>query len=239
MKIRPYFKTTLATPFQGKFLHQVGATVVMNTDVHTKSIGDFMIMLPDPVSLNLNNAQGFINKCEKIKERINKAKGIQVFSKTLNEDSIRGLDINAIKKLDPEAGVFRTLDNEKVFEYVQSSMGVVVSLITAVESFVNLIIPYNYTHERINKKGESEVLTKEQVVRKFSIEDKLDIVAKIKSKTDLKQQKFWVSFKTAKDLRDDVIHFKKMDNNIKEMWSPIIASFSTRIFKNSSMILSN
>lgn len=225
MKIKPYFKSTLAKPFQGKHFHDVGTSVVINTEVRTKSIGDFILMLPDPVSLNLNNAQGFIDKCGKLKERIDKAKESTVMSKVLTEEAIRGRTNEEIKKLDPAADIFRVLDNDKVFEYVQSSMGVVVSLITAVESFVNLIIPADHTVERINRKGEKETLDKAQIVRKFSIEDKLEIVAAVKAKADLKQQTFWNSFKTVKDLRDDIIHFKKMDNNINQMWRPIIESF--------------
>ncbi|MBU6231887.1 MAG: hypothetical protein KGI45_00815 [Patescibacteria group bacterium] len=225
MKIKPYFKSALAKPFQGKHFHDVGTTVVMNTEVHTKTIGDFIIMLPDPVSLNLNNAQGFIDKSGKLKERINKAKKSTVFSKILNETVIAGRSNEEIKALDPAANIFRVLDQDKVFEYIQSSIGVVVSLITAVESFVNLIIPYNYVHSRTNRKGEKETLDKVQVVRKLSIEEKLEIVTIIKGKGDLKQQSFWNSFKIVKDLRDNVIHFKKMDNNINQMWSPIIAAF--------------
>ena len=224
MKIKPYFKSTLAEPFRGKHLHTVGAEVVMNMVVKSKTIGDFIIMLPDPVSLNLNNAQGFINKCEKLKERVNKAKQYTVMSKVLSENQIQNNNIEEIRRLDPNAEVFRVLDNDKVFEYIQSSIGVVVSLITAVESFVNLIIPHDYLLERLNK-GVIETLDKATMVRKLSISEKLELVAKIKNKEDLKQQKFWTTFKEIKSLRDQIIHFKKMDNNINEMWSPIVVSF--------------
>ena len=225
MKIKPYFKAKLAQPYQGKHLHAVGTMLVMNTEVRTKSVGDFIVMLPDPVSLNLNNAQGFIDKCGKLKERINKAKETTIFSKILTEEVIAGLNNEEIKKLDPAANILRVLDNDKVFEYVQSSMGVVVSLITAVESFVNLMIPIDYTFVRTNRKGEKETLDKAQIVRKLPIEEKLEIIGAVKAKPDLKQQTFWNSFKTVKDLRDDIIHFKKMDNNINQMWRPIIESF--------------
>ena len=55
MKIKPYFKTTLAEPYQGKYLHEAGAEVVMNMHVKSKTLGDFMVLLPDLVSLNLEN----------------------------------------------------------------------------------------------------------------------------------------------------------------------------------------
>lgn len=225
MKVKPYFRTTLAEPFQGKYLHEAGTEVVMNMHIKSKTLGDFIVMLPDPVSLNLNNAQNFIDKCEKIKERINKARGFTVFSKILTEEKIVGKSKEEINFMDPDADFFRTLDNDKVFEYIQSSMGVVVSLITAIESFVNLIIPHDYFLERVNSKGVIETLNKSDIVRKLSIIDKLELVATVKGKDNLKQQKFWNAFKTIKDLRDDIIHFKKMDNKIDQMWAPIVISF--------------
>lgn len=222
MKIKPYFKTTLAKPFQGKHFHDAGASVVMNMEVRTKTLGNFLVMLPDPVSLNLNNAQGAINRCLSLKERIDSVKGFTVFTKVLSEEDIRGLSPEQIKALDPEANILRTLNEEKVFEYIQSSMGLVVSLITAIESFVNLIIPHDHTFDKANSKGEIKILNKEEIVKRCTIEDKLEIVAKVKEKLDLKQQPFWKSFKEIKDLRDEIIHFKKMDNKIDQMWNPII-----------------
>ncbi|MFM2384026.1 MAG: hypothetical protein RIQ72_598 [Candidatus Parcubacteria bacterium] len=222
MKIKPYFKTELAKPYQGKFLHEAGTSVIMNMLVKTKSVGDFMVMLPDPVSLNLNNAQNFIDKCEKLRERINHAKEIQVFSKKLTEQEIKASSPGRIKELDPEADIFRLLDQDKVFDYIQTSTGMVVSLVTAIESFVNLIIPHDYIHERVNRKGNKETLDKVKLVRKCSIEEKLEIIASIKNKSNIKVQGFWESFTQIKDLRNDIIHFKKMDDKIDQMWSPIV-----------------
>jgi hypothetical protein len=222
MKIHPYFKTTLATPFQGKHFHDVGTEVVMNMEVRSQTIGDFIMMLPDPVSLNLNNAKGLVDKSIKIKERINKAKEFTVFSKILTEKDIQNKNKEQIKEIDPDATYFRNLDSDKVFEYVQSSMGVVIFLVTAAESFANLAIPEDYKHERITKKGEKELWDKQQIVRKMSITNKLELISIIKDKSNLKEQRFWNTYEKVKELRDDIIHFKKMDNKIDEMWSSII-----------------
>lgn len=54
MKIKPYLKTTLAKPYQGKSFHDVGASIVMNMRVSTEFIGDFMVMLPDPFEEHQN-----------------------------------------------------------------------------------------------------------------------------------------------------------------------------------------
>lgn len=62
-------------------------------------------------------------------------------------------------------------------------------------------------------------------VRSKTLGDFIVMLATVKGKDNLKQQKFWNAFKTIKDLRDDIIHFKKMDNKIDEMWTPIVISF--------------
>lgn len=226
MKIKPYFKTTLSEPYQGKYYHETGASVVMNMLVNTKSIGDFLVIIPDPVSLNFNNAQNFIDKCEALKKTINKSKKSMIFSDVFkDESSLVGLAIEKIKEIDPNVKIYRDLDSNKVFEYMQSSMGVFISLVTAVESFLNMIIPYDYIIEKENKNGEKQIFDKDQIVRQFSIEDKIELVVNIKRKSDIKQQKFWQSFKEIKKIRNEVIHFKKTEKKIDELWSPIIVSF--------------
>lgn len=225
MKVKPYFRTTLAKPYQGKHYHEEGTSVVMSAQVNTKSIGNFLMILPDPVSLNLNNAQNAIDRAETIIERINKSKQITVFSKLLNEEKIRGLSQDQILKLDPAANILRNLNDEKIFEYIQLSMGIVVSLITSVESFLNLTIPHDYVVKRQKKDGEEEVLNKMYIVRRFSIEDKIELVSDVKKRVGIKQEKFWSSFKEIKNLRDEIIHFKKMDSKIDQMWTPILVSF--------------
>lgn len=217
MKIKPYFKTKLAKPFQGKHHHPAGASVVMNSSIETKSIGKFIITIPDPVSLNFNNAANFIEKSEKIKQRIDKSKKVKIFSKNLNENTIKSLSIEQIKASDKDVKIFRDLENDKVFDYIQATMGIVISLIAAVESFLNMIIPFDY---EIKKEG--KILDKNKIVRKFSIEDKIELVGKIKNKTNTKQESFWNSFKTVKKLRDDIIHFKKTTSKVDELWTPII-----------------
>ncbi|MDB4940246.1 MAG: hypothetical protein JWO40_671 [Candidatus Doudnabacteria bacterium] len=225
MKINPYFRTTLAKPFQGKFLHEAGAEVILNIPINSKTIGNFIIMLPDPVSLNLNNAQAFIDKWVKLKERINKSKNFTVYSSALSEDDISGKSQEQIKHLDPNANFYRTLDEEKVFECIQSSIGVVISLITAMEAFVNVVIPHDYILQRTNKRSEKENLNKDSIVKKLSISEKIILIADIKGKADLKEQVFWSTFHEVKKLRNDIIHFKKTDANINNMWAPIIIGF--------------
>ncbi|MCX6797670.1 MAG: hypothetical protein NTX66_00400 [Candidatus Falkowbacteria bacterium] len=221
MKIKPYFRTKLSEPFQGKYYHEAGASVALTSAIETKSLGKFMVIIPDPVSLNFNNAVNFIERSKQIKQEIDNNKKMTVFSGKLNEKDIKGLNLNQIKELDKDADIFRDLENDKIFDYIQTTMGVVVSLVTAVESFLNMIIPFDYTVE-ITRQGEKKIIEKNEIVRRFSIEDKIELVEKCKGKTGIKQQKFWNSFKIVKELRDNIIHFKKTDSNLNQLWSPII-----------------
>ncbi len=221
MKIKPYFRTKLSEPFQGKYYHEAGASVALTSAIETKSLGKFMVIIPDPVSLNFNNAVNFIERSKQIKQEIDNNKKMTVFSGKLNEKDIKGLNLNQIKELDKDADIFRDLENDKIFDYIQTTMGVVVSLVTAVESFLNMIIPFDYTVE-ITRQGEKKIIEKNEIVRRFSIEDKIELVEKCKGKTGIKQQKFWNSFKIVKELRDNIIHFKKTDSNLNHLWSPII-----------------
>jgi len=222
MKINPYFRSTLAKPFQGKVLHEVGTPVVISAEVQTKALGKFLVIVPDPVSLNLNNAQNAADKCEQLRIRINSSKQFTVFSKILIEEKqIAGLSPEKVLSLDPQANILRKLDEQKVYEYMQSSMGIIVSLITSIESFLNLTIPYDYTLE-VERKGIKELLDKAQIVRRFSIEDKIELIGKIKNKEKVKQEPFWSTFKEIKGLRDEIIHFKNTDKKVGEIWNPIL-----------------
>jgi len=222
MKIKPYFKTTLAKPYQGEHFHPAGTSVIMNTTVSSKTLGDFMIMLPDPVSLNLNSAQNSIDLCTQLKKEIDSSKEIKIFSSKISEDILKSKIPSEIKLLDPDVKIYRILDEDKVFEYLQNSMNIIVLLIVSIESFVNLTIPADYKHEHKDKKGKKVVLNKLEIVKKLSIEDKIEILVKIKSKPNIKQEKFWKTFKEIKSLRNEIIHYKKKDSKVDEMWSPMI-----------------
>jgi hemerythrin superfamily protein len=56
----------------------------------------------------------------------------------------------------------------------------------------------------------------------MSLTDKLELMSKIKEKPDLKEQGFWQNYEKVKELRDNIIHFKKPDSKLDEMWSPIL-----------------
>ncbi len=138
MKIKPYFKTKLTKPYQAKHYHEAGTSVALNSAIKTKSLGRFMVVIPNPVSLNFNNAFNLIGRSKQIKLEIDNNKKMTVFSSKLNEEIIKGLNINQIKKLEKNADIFRDLEDDKIFDYMQTTMGVVVLLVTAVELFLTI-----------------------------------------------------------------------------------------------------
>lgn len=223
MKIKPYISGKLAEPIQGRVYHKKGSLVVISAEVHTKSIGDFLVVIPDPVSLSLNNAKNFLDCCKELRKKIDDSKERTIFSKTLSEENIRTLNQKQLKKFDPALKILRRFNDADVYQYMQNGMGFVISLITAIESFLNLMIPHDYKAKRLNKNGVEETLDKDQILW-FSIEEKLKLVAEINGNVSIQQEKFWNSFKVVKSLRDDIIHFKNTDKPINEIWNPIIKS---------------
>lgn len=84
MKIKPYFRTKSTKPYQGKHYHEAGTSVVLNSAIKTKSLGRFMVVIPDPVSLNFNNAFNLIGRSKQIKlekEMVNKKTAVKRLKK--------------------------------------------------------------------------------------------------------------------------------------------------------------
>lgn len=225
MKILAYIRMKLAKPFQGEHLHAAGSSVVISSKVVTKTLGAFSLIPPDPVSLSLNDAQNFIDKALKLKERIVLKKGnATVTSQKYTPEELRALGVKSVDdvlKIDPEAEVVQQIDTDKMYSFIQAGADAMTSLITAVESFANVMIPRDHTEKFIRRKIEIEY-DKDQMVRYLRIEDKLEIIGRILSKTDFKGKSYWESFLNIKKLRDDFIHFKQAHAHINEIWNVLV-----------------
>jgi len=228
MKILAYLRFKLAEPFQGEHLHEKGAAVVLNSKVVTKTLGIFLLIPPDPVSLSLNDAKNFIDKTLKLKERLSHSISnvATVESKKYTPEQIRVLGLKSVEdilRVDPEAEVIRTIDTEKMYSFIQASADAMTSLMTAVESFANVMIPRDHKEKIIRNKIEIE-LDKDGIVRKLGVENKLDILGRLLGKTDFKSHAHWQSFLDVKDIRDNFIHFKQAHAHINSIWNPMVVS---------------
>lgn len=224
MKILAYIRSTLAEPFQGKQLYEKGASVVISNKVVTKTLGTFMLIPPDPVSLSLNDAQNFIDRTLKLKERIVKTKEVTIFPKKYKTEELEALNLKnvyEVLKIDPEAEVIRQVNPEKIYSFIQSGANTMISLMTAVESFANVMIPKDHK-EKVFKKGAEVELDKNGIVRWCSTVEKLEILGRIHNKADFKSKSHWQSFLDIKKLRDDFIHFKQAHAHIDSIWNPMV-----------------
>ena len=104
----------------------------------------------------------------------------------------------------------------------------IVFAFTALEAFVNEIIPSDYKYEKKGKKA-TEIYTKEEIERWVSIDEKLDkiIPAILKVGTPKGRDQSWQGFKDLKNIRDRLIHMKSDDRkdsgpDAKTIWTALM-----------------
>jgi hypothetical protein len=206
MEIKPLFETTLSAPYQGKFLHPAGAKVAISHKTDTKRFGPLVWLAPNPVHLFLNSAEGAITEAREAAKQIHGSPQ-QVFSELVNSDPTIAAE-RALRE-DPKAELTTHPNAPHVYAYVEAAMKAQIFMAMAVEAFTNLMIPNDYKYNR-TWKGKQEELGKDQIERKCSLEDKMDILATIKSLPEMKQQSFWSPFKELTSLRGDIVHWKTL-----------------------------
>lgn len=102
---------------------------------------------------------------------------------------------------------------EAAFDYIELRIQSVVMAYTAIEAFVNEVIPNEYEHWS-NQKSDVilEKSDKNDIERWFSTDDKLLQVLPESLKVDSpKGKRAWTSYRRLKKLRDRVIHMKSED----------------------------
>lgn len=99
--------------------------------------------------------------------------------------------------------------SKRLCDYIEAIERAIVFSYTSVESFVNLAIPLNYTYERINKNGQTEILNAYEVQRYIDLKTKIKkIICKIYGLETLTQQGFWSQFCELENIRNNIIHLK-------------------------------
>ncbi len=234
IRIRAYLRTKLAQPY-GK--HKAGAEVAFNSNHKTKTLGEVMIISPDPVSLNLHNAQKHITESVKLKNELLQEKGFTTFSKKYTPEQLTALGVknkDEILAVDPDAKFLTHFDQDKLYEFIQHGIDATTALITSVESFVNVVMPYDYIVSHTDKDGKVKVLNKDDIVRQYSIKDKIKLLGKLSGKSDYSQKSFWSSFELVKKVRDDLIHFKQAGKKFPEIWDSILVTLVDTDFEKAS-----
>jgi hypothetical protein len=144
---------------------------------------NFIIPIPDPTLIYFHNAQTSLNLiCDDRKE--------------------------LLKKLNFEGKIPETSLNE-IYNYFGRTSGFVIFLFTAMESFINQMIPEDFKYEnKLNRK--TEVYNKAQIQENLDFKTKITKVLKAVTGKDFFQNSTPANqlIFRLKDFRDDIIHTK-------------------------------
>ena len=139
MKIKPIFKTTLAEDMprgpQGQPAHKKGSEVNIASMIDTKRLGRFIMVTPNPIYFYLNSAEHKIVEINKLLEKIDSTNKQVLFPGSP----------------DKPAETFRDLEDSLLYEFYEKAIEVPVMLFTAIEAFVNQLIPTEYSYNKSSK----------------------------------------------------------------------------------------
>ncbi|MEO5616103.1 MAG: hypothetical protein ABIR04_14435 [Cypionkella sp.] len=124
-------------------------------------------------------------------------------------------------------------DHEMLFDFFQEFSAEVIFSFTALEAFVNEVIPANFVYEWVNSKKEKMALSRQEVERQVSLDEKLKkvlpIAHNVKSPIGTI---YWQNYKVLKKARDRLIHLKSVDRTAsgpehQTIWGHMIAEKDT------------
>jgi hypothetical protein len=143
---------------------------------------------------------------------------------------------SAAKALRDQAGFDRSLHKEvsfgtdaMVFDYLEHMLSATVLAFTAVEAFVNEVIPDNYVYARQRRRQTIlEATTKSDIERFVPLDEKLATVLPEAFKCPSpKGSRCWQQYQQLKDIRDRVVHMKTDDRkssgpDVETVWKAIL-----------------
>lgn len=212
MEIKALFTTTLAEdmpagPYPGQHFHPKGAEVSIANEVNSEKLGVCAFVAPDPVFFYLNIAEESLIALNGLFPEFNKN------AKTLM------FPANTVK-------VVKSLKEDLVYRYMQSTIQFIVMSFSAVEAFLNQNIP---TLDSYSVRGENGKVrnykTKEDFEKNVTTKQKLKFLSEYKSLGNPNKQLFWAHFESLNKLRNDVIHLKTKGNSTFHCYQDIYKDF--------------
>jgi hypothetical protein len=215
MNIRPIFTTTVAKDVynvDGSLWLPKGSRVSFTSSFKTRNFGNFSLVTPNPVHLLVANLDYLIIEIGKEAATVNQSNKIIVYSKLV--DGVKKYSTEDLLKLDPKATQMRKLDENRLYNILHLSASCLVSLIAAVEAFVNQELPQNYETFEKGKDGKIKKLKKTDIEAGKRLEEKIKLLSNVLNKKNYKQEQFWRKFKEIKRLRDSLVHIKTKGSNL-------------------------
>lgn len=215
MKIKPIFTTAVAKDTynaDGSLWMPKGSKVAYCSSFKTKKFGNFSLVAPNPVHLFIANVDYLTGEIKKEADVINRIDKIIVFSKLVN--GVNKYTTEELLKLDPNATQIRKLDEDKLYKYLYLAVSCLVSMVAAIEAFVNQELPKDYELTKNDKNGQPKLLKKQEVEAGMRLEEKIELLGKVLDKNAYKQEQFWQDFKQVKKLRDNIVHLKTKGSDL-------------------------
>lgn len=173
-KFKPLSKLRfkLAQPFTLKSTHPAGSTVSIASKIPTKKFGEIILPIPDSTTIFLSRAEDLILNAQQLESKIIK----QSKYKKILSTEYRNLLIIKIQAI--------------------------IFLVSAVESFVNIMLPNNatYLHSKLGQ------LDRNDIQKYLAISDKFSLITNgLSVKGDSVK---WQRLNSLIELRNECIHFK-------------------------------
>lgn len=176
-----------------------GSMLIQDIDkVSLSKKNNITYFVPNNVALLLSVSEKALNEAKKI------------YTSNFTNQKIE-LDLD---KMNGDRKVMMNQASSLVCDYLESIQTSIVFGYTALEAFVNLSIPENFTHTtEKNSKGISEVFDKKAIERWLPLKTKIkNILTEIYSTKRIDSQKWWGQFLNLEHYRNDIIHQKSISH---------------------------
>jgi hypothetical protein len=99
----------------------------------------------------------------------------------------------------------------QAFDYIERVFESVILAFTALEAFVNEKIPDDFKFEEV-RKGKTNILDKAEIERRVTLDKKIsEVLPQAMNIDSPKGKKCWQGYKDLQQVRDRIIHMKKLD----------------------------
>lgn len=143
---------------------------------------------------------------------------------------------SAAKALRDESGFDKSLHSEvsfgadaMVFDYLEHMLSATVLAFTAVEAFVNEVIPEEYVYPRQRRTQKIlELTAKEDIERFVPLDEKLaSVLPEVFACASPKGSRCWQEYQQLKGIRDRIVHMKSNDRkssgpDVETVWKAIV-----------------
>ncbi len=176
-----------------------GSMLIQDIDkVSLSKKNNITYFVPNNVALLLSVSEKALNEAKKI------------YTSNFTNQKIE-LDLD---KMNGDRKMMMNQASSLVCDYLESIQTSIVFGYTALEAFVNLSIPEDFTHTtEKNSKGISEVFDKKAIERWLPLKTKIkNILTEIYSTKRIDSQKWWGQFLNLEHYRNDIIHQKSISH---------------------------